>query len=128
MSKNRQYSSISVKQARAIPRVLEAKSIEAGCAAAGISKTLFYQWLKVPEFEREYKRQRNILIDEAMESLKASAAKAVDSLTSLLDTDSASLKRSVANDILGHILKIREIQDIEERLARLEQTMGGRNE
>ena len=128
MSNNRQHSSISVKQARTIPRVLEAKSIEAGCAAAGISKTLFYQWLKVPEFEREYKRQRNILIDEAMESLKASAAKAVDSLTSLLDTDSASLKRSVANDILGHILKIREIQDIEERLARLEQTMGGRNE
>lgn len=128
MPKNRQYSAISVKQARAIPHILEAKSIEAGCAAAGISKTLFYQWLKVPEFEKEYKRQRNILIDEAMESLKASATKAVDSLTSLLDTDSESLKRSVANDILGHILKIREMQDIEERLARLEQTMGGKHE
>lgn len=125
MSQNRQHSSISVKQARAIPHILEAKSIEAGCVAAGISKTLFYQWLKVPAFEEEYKRQRNILIAEAMDSLKANLAKAVDTLTGLLDTESESLKRSVSNDILNHVFKIREIQDIEERLTRLEQATGG---
>ncbi|MHB8111032.1 MAG: hypothetical protein ACYDHW_13490 [Syntrophorhabdaceae bacterium] len=42
-------------------------------------------------------------------------------LTGLLDAESESLKRAVSNDILNHVIKIREIQDIEERLSKLEQ-------
>ena len=120
MTQNRKDSSISVKQSRAIPRILRAKSVEAGCLDAGISKTLFYQWLKKPEFAREYKRQRDVLIEEAMESLKASVGKSVDTLTKLLDSASESLRRAVANDILGHIFKIKELQDIESRLDSVE--------
>jgi hypothetical protein len=120
MTQNRKDLLISVKQARSIPRILRAKSVEAGCVDAGISKTLFYQWLKKPEFAKEYKRQRDVLIDEAMESLKACVGKAVDTLTKLLDSASESLRRAVANDILTHIMKMKELQDMESRLDSIE--------
>jgi hypothetical protein len=123
MSQNSKDSTISVRQARAIPIILQARSIEAGCAQARISKTLFYQWLKGADFVEEYKRQRDVLVNEAMESIKASLNKAVSTLTGLLDTDNESLRRMVSNDILNHFSKFREMEDIENRLARLEETL-----
>lgn len=123
MTQNRKDSLISVKQAKTIPHILRAKNVEAGCLDAGISKTLFYQWLKEPEFAREYERQRGVLIDEAMESLKASVGKAVNTLTGLLDSSSESMRRSVSNDILNHIMKMKELQDMEARLRSLERVV-----
>jgi len=123
MSQNSKVSTISVRQVKAIPIILQAQSIEAGCTQARISKTLFYQWLKITDFADEYKRQREILVNEAMESLKASLNKAVNTLTGLLDTENESLKRAVSNDILNHFSKFREMEEIEDRLAHLEQVL-----
>ena len=122
---NSKVSSITVRQAKAIPIILQAQSVQAGCQQAGISKPVFYNWLKTPDFAEEYKRQRDVLIDEAMDLLKASLNKAVTTLTALLDTKNESLKRAVSNDILNHIMKIREMQEIESRLAKLEHMMEG---
>lgn len=124
MSQDRSVSSLTVRQAKAIPIILQARSIEAGCAQAGLSKARFYKWLKESEeFAKAYKQQRDVLIDEAMESLKASIAKAVDTLTGLLDSNNESLRRAVANDILTHIMKMRELQDIESRLESIERVV-----
>ena len=123
MTQNSELPSITVKQARAIPVIIRARSVEAGCAEVGISKTLFYQWLKKPEFAEEYRRHREVLVNEAMESLKGSVSKAVDTLTALLDTENESLRRTVANDILNHVLKIREMQDIEARIDSIERVV-----
>ena len=123
MPKNSKHTSLSVKQARTIPIILQAPSIEAGCKQAGISKVLFYRWQKTSDFAEEYKRQRDVLVDEAMESIKASLNKAVSTLTGLLDTESESLRRAVSNDILHHFSKFREMEDIEGRLARLEEAL-----
>jgi hypothetical protein len=121
MPQNSKVTSITVRQAKVIPAILQARSIQEGCVIAGISKAMFYQWLKLPDFADEYRRQRDILIDEALESLKASLNKAVATLTGLLDTENESLRRAVSNDILNHVLKTRELQDIENRLTSLEQ-------
>lgn len=123
MTQNSEVPSITVKQARAIPVIIRARSIEAGCAEVSISKTLFYQWLKKPDFAEEYRRHREVLVNEAMESLKESVGRAVDSLTALLDTDNESLRRALSNDILNHVLKIKEMQEVENRLSKPEQLM-----
>lgn len=123
MTQNSEVPSITVKQSRAIPVIIRARSIEAGCAEVGISKTLFYQWLKKPDFAEEYRRHRDVLVNEAMESLKESVGRAVDSLTALLDTDNESLRRALSNDILNHVLKIKEMQEVENRLSKPEQLM-----
>jgi hypothetical protein len=58
MSQTRSVLSLTVRQAKAIPIILQARSIEAGCVQAGLSKARFYEWLKKPKFAQEYKRQR----------------------------------------------------------------------
>jgi hypothetical protein len=120
MTQNSKLSCLSVKQARVIPLILRARSVEAGCAEAGISKTLFYRWVKTPGFANEYRRQRDVLIDEAMDALKASVHKAVDTLTGLLESQNDIVRRGAANDILQHIWKVRELQDLENRLETVE--------
>jgi hypothetical protein len=52
--------------------------------------------------------------------MKANITKAVNTLVGLLNTKNDNLKRWVANDILDHVLKAREIEDFEERDTTLE--------
>lgn len=126
MSEKRQDKSISVKQRRVITAVVGAKSVEEGCRAAGISKQAFYMWRKDHNFEEEFVRQKDLLVDEALDALRSNVSKAVDTLTALLTTDNESLRRAVCNDVLGHVLKIRELQEVEARLTRLEQLLEDR--
>jgi hypothetical protein len=41
----------------------------------------------------------------------------------LLDSSSESMRRSVSNDILNHIMKMKELQDIEARLRSVEKVV-----
>ena len=48
--------------------------------------------------------------------------KAVRTLVGLLDTaENAYLKRLVSNDLIGYALKARELEDLENRISRLEE-------
>jgi hypothetical protein len=58
--------------------------------------------------------------DLGLQTLSASVQSAVNTLTGLIATDNESLMRAVCNDILGHVLKYRELSEIEERLETVE--------
>jgi len=76
--------------------------------------------MKQPAFKNELRRLRNLVVEDAVEVLKACTSKAVDTLVGLLDVDNPALQRNVANDILGHIVKFKEMHEIESRLDALE--------
>lgn len=108
------------RQIKAIPFFVTSPTIEEGCKKAKISKNAFYDWLKDPLFKAELERQRNLVVDEALDTLKNNMTEAVRTLVDLLSSDSGHLKRYVANDIINHILKSRELRGIEERLTAIE--------
>jgi hypothetical protein len=58
-----------------------------------------------------------------MESIKASLNKAANTLTGLLESESESPRRGASNDLINHFSKFREMEDIESRLTRLEQSL-----
>lgn len=118
-----EQKTVNEKQVKAIGIVLNAKSIEAGCKLAGISKTLYYGWLKNPLFVEEVKRQRDISTAEALDKLRKSLSRAVDTLVDLLNSQSETTKRYVANDIITHVLKTKELQDLDERLTAIERVI-----
>jgi hypothetical protein len=95
-------------------------SIREGCRQAKIRTETFYQWNKQPAFEAALKKQREELFQEALQTLSSSVQNAVDTLTGLITTENESLKRAVCNDILSHVLKHRELSEIEERLSNIE--------
>lgn len=112
---------LSDKQLKAISLILSAKTLEQGCFQANISKQTFYNWLENPEFKNELTRQRNEVIQEGLSNLKISIKKAVEVLMDCLSSKDESVKRRAANDLLTHCLRLREIEEVEDRLQALEE-------
>jgi hypothetical protein len=77
---------LTTKQARVIPYLLAAPSIEEGCRRAKVSKVTVYGWLKEDVFRQELKCQRDELVRGALDSLKANIAKATETLVKHLDS------------------------------------------
>lgn len=111
------------RQVKAIPHLVASTSYEKGCKAAGISRNTLYEWLKDPVFKAELKSQRDQVIESALDVLKGHISGAVEALVSLLSTKNEYLKRTVANDIIEHVLKGRELEDLEQRIANLEKIL-----
>jgi len=122
-SKTRQ--NVRDRQARAIPFLLSSSTITAAAKQANISTAQIYEWLKDPEFKGELERQRSQMLEDAINRLKFGMTKAADTLVALLDSDNEMVKRGASNDILGHVARFKEIQDLEERILVLEQSNRG---
>lgn len=115
--------SLTPKQLRALPHIVAAASDKEGCETAGINRNTFYKWLHEPEFKEELAKRRKQVVDEALDIIKGHTGAAVKALVELLTTENEGLKRQVANDILAHVLKVRETEDIEQRLAAIEKAI-----
>ena len=118
-----QGEKLSERQKKAIPLLVNSPTVEGGCKGAKISRETYYQWLSDPLFKDELKRHRDQVIEEALNVMKANMTKAVNTLVTLLNAKNEFLKRSVANDILGHVLKSKELEDIERRIEALERAV-----
>jgi hypothetical protein len=119
MDKNR-LNRLTERQKRALPFFVASSSETEACRQAKIATQTYYEWLKDPIFRSELHRLRDIVIEDAVETLKAYTTKAVKTLVGLLDTTNPILQRNVANDILNHVSKFKELYEIEERLDALE--------
>lgn len=95
-------------------------------AGARLFTEQIYTWLREdPVFKVKLEMMRTELVtrafSEAVEKLKISMTTAVDTLVSLLEReDYPNVQRAAANDVLSHIQKFKEIQELEERIAKLE--------
>jgi len=114
---------LTTKQIRIIPYLLEAPSIEQGCKRAKVSKATVYGWLKNETFRGELKRQREELIERALDSLKANISKATETLVKLLDSDKEAIQARAAEDIVEFTQKAIENEELEKRIAALEERL-----
>ncbi len=113
-------TSVSSRQMKTILRFLTASSIEEACREAKVSKGTFYKWLKQPTFKEEVSRQREALITNAFNRLKASVNKAADEMVKLLDSPRPDIRRGACKDVIDYTIKSIELENIEQRLIRLE--------
>jgi hypothetical protein len=118
---------LTSKQLKAIPHIVAAPTIDEGCKRAKISRNTFYTWLQNTAFKAELKRQRDLVIEDALEIVKASINRAVNALIKLLDTtDNDSLKRLICNDIINHTMKSKELEDLDKRVGIIEELIKDR--
>jgi hypothetical protein len=111
---------LNEKQLRAIPYLLSGKDTENACRAANISTTTFYNWMRNPVFSEELDRQRNLLISDAMTKLRGGIGAAVDKLLALVHSESEEIARKSATSIIEMVLKLRESEEVEQRLESIE--------
>lgn len=118
-----QKPKLSRRQLKAIPFLVSCSTYTQGCERAEINKTTLYKWLNKPEFKAELDRQRSEIVEAAFGMIAQNIEKAVTTLIGLLDTSDDRVKRLTANNIIGHFLKHRELQDLEERIERIEEQL-----
>lgn len=109
-------------QQKAIPYLLSCKSYAQAAKEIGISENQIYDWLRDPAFKSELEKQRNQVTEDAINILKINTTKAAGALSELLDSSNEIVKRGAANDILNHVVKFKEMQEIENRITHLEET------
>jgi hypothetical protein len=114
-------------QARALPMILSARTIEEGCRNAGISKQTFYNWMKIEAFREEYRKNHSRYVALAMETIKGSAIEAAEKLSGMMSSGEGALLRHVCKDIIGFNLKIREFDEIEPLIEELAQQVRERD-
>ena len=107
-----------------MPFLISNPSVEIAAKQSGVSAKQIFDWLHQSPFRQELENRKNEAVNQAVDRLKATAAKACDTLIGLLDhAESESVRHRVAIDLLNMTLKYMEFKDVEQRIRKLEDTM-----
>jgi hypothetical protein len=114
-------SGLTTKQKKALSAMLTERTTEQAAAKAGISERQLYRWLELPGFQAELKALESQLIDAATRRLLVGIDDALDTLHHLMTfAESEAVKRQAASDWLAKLLQVKELADLEKRIAALE--------
>ena len=113
------------KQELAIAALLRSPTIAGAAEQAGISETTLWRWLQQSDFEEAYRRARQAAVDQAISQLQQASGEAVETLRAVQTDPGAppSSRVTAAKAVLEMALKIRESEEMESRLAALEETI-----
>jgi len=108
------------RQRRVIPHLLTSPSIEEGCRCARINKATVYEWLKDRIFREELKRQRDVVIERGLDSLKANISKATETLVKHLNSEHENISIRAAERIIEFTQNHWSMTNLERRIEMLE--------
>ena len=116
-------SRLTNRQKYSIPLMLAARSIEEGCRMAGIAKQTWYNWMRDEGFKEAVCEQREAVVSEALDRLKAAVTGAVEGLTGLVNAEEKNIRLRACAEVIDYVMKARELEDLERRLAALEKAI-----
>jgi len=130
MSGNDKNNELNPNQKRAIPALLTHGSVAAAAETLGLSEKTLYRYLENETFKRALNFAVKGLIDSAGVRLAAGQDGALDTLETIMyNARRDSDRRLAAVNWLTFAVKWRELENVEGRLARLEELVfGGRDE
>jgi hypothetical protein len=111
------------KKDAAVLALLSSRNVEEAARVAGVNPRTLYRWQKEPEFDAAYREARRAAVSQANARLQqASGAAAATILKLMVDpTVPASVRIRACECVLNHANKTIEIEDIEVRVAALEE-------
>lgn len=110
---------------KAIAALLTAPSVEKAAKAAGLSKATLLRWMQEAAFQQAYREARRRVVEATIGRLQSVTAEAVKALHAALTCTTPTVRVSAARAILEFSFRSVELMDLEERLAALEQRVGG---
>jgi hypothetical protein len=116
-------SKIGRKQEDAIAALLTQRNVEEAARAAGIGVRTLLRWLKLPQFQNAFRQARREAFGQAVSRLQQGTAAAATTLLKIMIDPAApaSVRVRAADSVFNHAAKAIEIEDIEARVAALEQ-------
>jgi hypothetical protein len=116
-------SKLNRKMEDAIAALLTHRSIEEAAKAAGIGTQTLMRWMKLPEFESQYRKARRMVFRQSTARLQQASGAAATTLAKVMIDPATppAVKVRAAECILNHGLKAIEVEDIDARVTDLEQ-------
>ena len=116
-------SSLGRKQEEAIAALLTQRNVEEAARAAGIGTRTLLRWLKIPEFDAAYRQARRSAFAQTIARLQQGSSAAATTLMKLMvdPATPASTRARCSEAIINFSSNAIELEDIEARLAALEQ-------
>ncbi|HEY4832141.1 MAG TPA: hypothetical protein VIH61_06230 [Waddliaceae bacterium] len=112
---------LNARQKKAILHLLSARTVKQASKEAKIRLGTLYKWMKCPVFRAELERLRSEIVSDTVAQLKVYSLQAVGVLANLMNTsETESIKRGCATDILENTRSFIQLRDLETRLAALE--------
>ncbi len=112
------------KKRAAIEALLTGDTLGRAAEKAGVHRNTITDWLREPDFMAELQAAEGEALGVLSRSLVSLAEKATKTLEEVLDggeTDGARLR--AADIVLGRLLQVRELVDLEKRIEELERTI-----
>jgi hypothetical protein len=118
------------KMEAAIIALMVEPTIPAAAKAAGVSYTSLWRWLQDPAFQIEYRKARRLALGQATAQLQQAASAAVKALKEIVEDTKAPASSRVmaARTVLEMGMKAIELEDMETRLAAVEQAVKSEND
>jgi hypothetical protein len=100
-------------------------TVEQAAAKTGLSESTVYRRLKDPEFVRQLQAMKSEMVQRTAAALTAAAMEGVKTLMELLKpVNTGPTRLGAAKAILEVGVKLRELAELEDRLAALEARVG----
>jgi len=117
------------RQRRAIEALLTSGDISEAARTAKVSRETLYRWMKLADFSMALRQGTQASLESLSRSLVALSDKAIKTLQLALEDETCGLSVRIraADLILGRLLQIRELVDLEERVSHLEAQNADRN-
>ena len=113
---------MELKQERVLAALVETANISAACKAAGVSRKTFYNWQDGDAgFRLRLQTVRERMIAEALDGLALRTREALEAIDAALKDENAATRLRAAQAVLDHLLKLKDVVDLEARLKRLEE-------
>jgi hypothetical protein len=114
---------LGAKQEAAILALLSSRNVEEAVRVADVTQRTLYRWMKEPAFDQAYRAARRAAFAQSVGRLQQASSAAVSTLLKVMVDPGtpASTKVRAADSVLAHTIKAMETDDIEVRVAALEQ-------
>ena len=120
-------SRLTPKQRRGIAALLTCPTITEAAQVAECGERTLYTWLDDPAFLAELRAAEDAMVDAAVRQLAVAAGAAVAALADLVDNGQPAVRLKAADAILNHLLRLRELRNLEGRITELEKLYGTNN-
>lgn len=111
---------LSPVQKNVIAEIVKHGKVEPACKQAGIAKSTYYEWLKIPEFAHELKKQQNEVYENSISGMKYLFTKALEIQEQLLNSSDERIRLRVSNAVINNTLKVLEANTLKDRLKTIE--------
>ncbi len=114
---------LTPKQHKALAALLSEPTVTAAAAKVGIGERTLHTWLHEPAFADAYTAVRHEAVSQAVGRLQHATGIAVDALVEVLNIRTpvrAAVRVSAAKVIIEYALSLRELDELESRIAALE--------